>query len=195
MRATTAICALNISWLVVRFIIVNIIYSKDAASEGDTGEDTQEQQDASRYDANRRFGDAVLTMVMTVFFRYTMTLISAMHQIMGELGDQAFRVDVAQPPVETTATIASGQGTTSSSSARTAPMATSSFVNNSATAYSRPYNQASSSRPVNGGQEEAGPPMAVAVVHNGDHSNGYGIPMTYATASAVKVEQDANALD
>jgi hypothetical protein len=175
---------------------MNIIYSKDAASEGDTGEDTQEQQDASRYDANRRFGDAVLTMVMTVFFRYTMTLISAMHQIMGELGDQAFRVDVAQPPVETTATVAmaSGRGTTSSSGART-PVATSSFVNDSATAYSRPYNQASSSRPVSGGQEEAGPPMAVAVVHNGDHSNGFGIPMTYATASAVKVEQDANALD
>ena len=163
-RATTTICAVNITWLIARIAFVNMI-NNDA-----------------KYDGNMRFGDVVLAIIAVIYFRYIMTLTSAIERLIRELGDEIFQIDIAQPPVETSVTVTSRSSDEITNLVLPVPV-----VNDSATAYQH-------SRPQNGSQEAPGPPIAVAIVPNADYSNGYEIPITYATASAVKVEQNSNAL-
>jgi len=161
LKGASVACLTNVIWLIGRFVVVNILIAN--SSEGEDGNDGTQKND---YDANRRFGDAILTMIMTVFYRYIMTLIAAIGEVVALHGAQAFEINLAQPPVETTASLASSSGRGG-------------VVQEN---YSPPY-------PRDGGEEETGPPIAMAVVHANDSVHeGYGIPVTYATASAVEVK-------
>lgn len=133
---------------------------------------------------------------MSIFYRYVMTLTSAIQACIALYGAQAFQPDLAvSPPVQTTAALASTQG--SGRGADGAPSyPNSSVISSSPTAYTRrvyPSATATIAGPKSGSEEESGPPIAVAVTHTGNnaHLGAYGIPVTYATVSAV----DANALD